>query len=111
VLLLGPIVGFTITRRVARALQRKDRELVLHGVETGRIVRLPGGEYVEVHRPLDAYERWRLVDFEDHAPLMLRPDDRGRITVLERVRVRLTRFFFEDRVRPVTRETSVEERD
>jgi ubiquinol-cytochrome c reductase cytochrome b subunit len=111
VLLLGPVVGFMIARRVALALQRKDRELVLHGVETGRIVRLPGGEYVEVHRELDVYERWRLVDFEDHAPLMLRPDQQGRIRLLERLRVRLTRFFFEDRVSPVTRERSIEERD
>ena len=102
-LILGPIVGFVIARQVALALQRKDRELVLHGVETGRIVRLPGGEYIEVHRELDAYERWRLVDFEEHAPLMLRPDARGRITVLQRLRVRLSRFFFEDRVSPVTR--------
>jgi ubiquinol-cytochrome c reductase cytochrome b subunit len=110
-LLLGPAVGFIVARRVALALQRKDRELVLHGVETGRIVRLPGGEYVEVHRELDPYERWRLVSFEDHAPLMLRPDARGRIRPLERLRVRLTRLFFEDRVRPVIRERPLDEQD
>jgi hypothetical protein len=40
------------------ALQRKDREIALHGYESGRIVRLPGGEYVEVHEQLDDYERW-----------------------------------------------------
>ncbi len=103
-LILGPIVGFILARQVALALQRKDRELVLHGVETGRIVRLPGGEYIEVHRELDAYERWRLVDFEEQAPLMLRPDARGRIAPQQRLRALLTRFFFEDRVSPVTRE-------
>lgn len=102
-LLFGPIVGFEVARRVALGLQRRDRELVLHGVETGRIVRMPGGEYIEVHRPLDPYERWRLVDFEEHAPLMLRPDASGRISARQRLRVILSRFFFEDRVRPVSR--------
>jgi ubiquinol-cytochrome c reductase cytochrome b subunit len=102
-LIVGPVVGFVIARQVALALQRRDRELVLHGVETGRIVRMPGGEYIEVHRPLDAYEQWRLVDFEEHAPLMLRPDAHGRISPAQRLRARLSRFFFEDRVRPLTR--------
>ena len=101
-LLIGPVVGFVVARRVAIALQRKDRELVLHGFETGRIVRLPGGEYIEVHKPLGEYERWRLVDFEQQAPLRLRPDARGRLSRSQRLRVRLSRLFFEDRVAPVT---------
>jgi ubiquinol-cytochrome c reductase cytochrome b subunit len=42
-------------------LQKRDRETLLHGYETGRIVRLPGGEYVEVHQPLDESERRHLV--------------------------------------------------
>jgi ubiquinol-cytochrome c reductase cytochrome b subunit len=102
-LLAGPVAAFVIARRVALALQRRDRELVLHGVETGRIVRMPGGEYIEVHRPLDAYERWRLVDFDEYAPLRLRPDSDGRIPVRKRARAAVSRFFFEDRVTPVTR--------
>ncbi|KQZ10762.1 ubiquinol-cytochrome c reductase cytochrome b subunit [Agromyces sp. Root1464] len=61
-LIVGPAIGFTITRRVCLGLQRKDRDVVLHGFETGRIVRLPGGEYVEVHEPVDRYERWRLLE-------------------------------------------------
>jgi len=101
-LLVGPVVGFIVARRVAMALQRKDRELVLHGFETGRVVRLPGGEYIEVHKPLADDERWRLVDFEEQAPLRLRPDARGRLSRSQRLRVRLSRFFFEDRVAPVT---------
>ncbi|MBM7831659.1 ubiquinol-cytochrome c reductase cytochrome b subunit [Agromyces cerinus] len=59
-LLIGPAIGFTVARRVCLGLQRKDRDLVLHGFETGRIVRLPGGEYIEVHEPLNPYERWRV---------------------------------------------------
>ncbi|GAB3606738.1 cytochrome bc complex cytochrome b subunit [Conyzicola nivalis] len=102
-LVVGPLVGFIVTRQVALALQRKDRELVLHGVETGRIVRLQGGEYIEMHKPVGEYERWRLVDFEEQAPLKMRPDARGRVSRSQRLRVRLSRLFFEDRVAPVTR--------
>ncbi|GAA1758949.1 cytochrome bc1 complex cytochrome b subunit [Agromyces humatus] len=94
----GPAVGFFIAKRVCLALQRKDAELLLHGYETGRIVRLPGGEYVEVHRQISEYERWRLTSVDTPRPLMLRPDERGRLTVAQRVRVRLSRFFFEDRI-------------
>ena len=96
-LVAGPIIAFTVTRRVCVALQRKDRELLLHGFETGRIVRLPGGEYVEVHQQLTEYERWRLLDVEAVTPLMLRPTG-GRVRWTQRLRTRLSRFFFEDRL-------------
>jgi len=59
-LVVGPVVGFSVARRVALGLQQKDRMLLEHGYETGRILRLPGGEYVEVHRPLDEAERARI---------------------------------------------------
>lgn len=48
-LVWGPAIGFFITKRVCLALQRKDHEVLVRGFETGRIVRLPGGEYIEVH--------------------------------------------------------------
>jgi ubiquinol-cytochrome c reductase cytochrome b subunit len=67
------------------------------------MVRLPGGQYVEVHQQLDDYERWRLVDYLDYKPLMVRPDSRGRISPLQRVRAVLSRWFFEDRISPATR--------
>ena len=98
----GPIIAYLVTKRVCLALQRKDREIALHGFESGRIVRLPGGEYIEVHEQLDDYERWKLVSYEEYQPLMVRPDDRGRITVRQRVRAGLSRWFFEDRIAPVT---------
>jgi ubiquinol-cytochrome c reductase cytochrome b subunit len=99
---VGPFIAYWITKRVCLALQRKDREIALHGFETGRIVRLPGGEYIEVHEQLDDYERWKLVAQDEFQPLMIRPDDNGRISVRQRVRAGLSRWFFEDRVAPVT---------
>jgi ubiquinol-cytochrome c reductase cytochrome b subunit len=101
-LILGPIIAFMVAKRVCLALQKKDREMVLHGFETGRIVRLPGGEFVEVHEQLDDYTRWQLVSFNDNAPIALKPNPKGKITAGARVRVSLSRFFFEDRIAPVT---------
>jgi ubiquinol-cytochrome c reductase cytochrome b subunit len=100
--LLGPFVAFFITKRVCLALQKKDREIVLHGYESGRIVRLPGGEFVEVHQPVDEYERWKLVSYSDFKPLMLRPNAQGKIGPAEKLRAGLSRWFFEDRITPVT---------
>lgn len=99
-LVLGPPVAFEITRRVCLGLQRKDREIALHGYETGRIVRLPGGEYVEVHQPVDAYEQWRLVSHTHPSGRPARPNEAGRLSILERVRSRLAGWFFEYRIEP-----------
>jgi ubiquinol-cytochrome c reductase cytochrome b subunit len=101
-LLLGPPAAFEITRRVCLALQKKDREIALHGYETGRIVRLPGGEYVEMHQPVDVYERWRLIAHTHPTALPARPDAAGRLTLAERVRARLATWFFEDRIDPAS---------
>jgi ubiquinol-cytochrome c reductase cytochrome b subunit len=48
---LPPIVYF-VSYRWCVALQRSDRAVLEHGVETGIIKRLPHGAYVEVHQPL-----------------------------------------------------------
>jgi ubiquinol-cytochrome c reductase cytochrome b subunit len=100
-LILGPFIAYFITKRVCLALMKKDREIVLHGYESGRIVRLPGGEYIEVHQPVDEYERWKLVSYSDYKPLELTPNVRGKITPVQRVRAGLSRWFFEDRIAPV----------
>jgi ubiquinol-cytochrome c reductase cytochrome b subunit len=101
--ILGPVVAYLITKRVCLALMKKDREIALHGIESGRIVKLPGGEFIEVHEQLDDYDRWKLVSYNDYAPLMIRPNSRGKITAATRVRAGLSRWFFEDRIAPVTR--------
>ncbi len=48
---LPPIVYF-VTYRWCVALQRSDRAVLEHGIETGIIKRLPHGAYIEVHQPL-----------------------------------------------------------
>jgi ubiquinol-cytochrome c reductase cytochrome b subunit len=100
--IVGPFIAFFVAKRICLALQKKDREIVLHGYESGRIVRLPGGEYIEVHQPVDEYERWKLVSYNDYKPLMIRPNAKGKITVGQKARAGLSRWFFEDRIEPVT---------
>jgi ubiquinol-cytochrome c reductase cytochrome b subunit len=102
-LIVGPFIAFWLTKKMALALQRKDREVVLHGYESSRIVRLPGGEYREIHTPLDDFEKWRLVSFDEFEPIVLRPNDRGRITLSARAKASVSKFYFEDRIAPVTK--------
>lgn len=51
-LLILPPLAYYITYRICLGLQRSDREVLEHGVETGIIKRLPHGEFIEVHQPL-----------------------------------------------------------
>jgi len=102
ILIVGPIIAYIITKRICLSLQRKDREIALHGRESGRIIRLPHGEYIEVHEPLDKFEQYKLVDFKDYQPTLARPNAQGKITLRARLRAGLSRFYFEDRISPVT---------
>src|ERR1700751_5512719 len=51
--ILGPIIAYVITKRVCLGLQRKDRNELLHGYESGIIRQLPDGEFIEVHQPVN----------------------------------------------------------
>jgi ubiquinol-cytochrome c reductase cytochrome b subunit len=53
----GPVIAFLITLRICVGLQRRDREELLHGYESGIIRQLPSGEFVEVHKPVDEERR------------------------------------------------------
>jgi quinol---cytochrome-c reductase cytochrome b subunit len=51
-LLVLPPLAYVIVYRLCLGLQRHDREVLEHGIETGIIKRLPTGEFIEVHQPL-----------------------------------------------------------
>ncbi|MFC9999852.1 cytochrome bc complex cytochrome b subunit [Nocardia sp. NPDC127526] len=51
-LLVAPPLAYFVAYRFCIGLQRSDRAVLEHGVETGVIKRLPHGEYIEVHQPL-----------------------------------------------------------
>ena len=102
-----PVLVFWITKRMCLALQRSDREKVLHGRETGTIVRTPEGRFYERHEDLDPHTRWQLVSFDTYRPIELEPatDANGVVRKgarKDRLRAALSRFYFEDQIHPVT---------
>ena len=54
---VGPVLAYVITKRICLGLQRRDREELLHGFESGIIRQLPSGEFIEVHQPVDEEKR------------------------------------------------------
>ncbi|MET9130153.1 cytochrome bc1 complex cytochrome b subunit [Streptomyces antibioticus] len=96
---VAPVVAFMVTKRICLGLQLRDRDKVVHGRETGTIKRLPHGEYVEVHEPLDAEQLFTLTQHEQPPPYEIGPrvDANGvrrPVTVSQRVRARLARAMF-----------------
>ncbi|QJS98965.1 cytochrome bc complex cytochrome b subunit [Streptomyces asoensis] len=61
---LVPALTYVITKRICLGLQLRDRDKLLHGRETGKIRRLPHGEFVEVHEPLDRGQEYALLSRE-----------------------------------------------
>ena len=55
-LIVVPPIVFIVTKRICLGLQRRDLDKLLHGKETGRILRLPEGGFVEVHEPVSEAE-------------------------------------------------------
>lgn len=98
-LIVGPPAGLVITRRYCMALRARDEQIALDGTETGQIVRLPDGGYVERHRPVDAARRRQLTGYVP-APSMLPPRTTWRVSPVQRLRARLSRSFDEGRVTP-----------
>jgi ubiquinol-cytochrome c reductase cytochrome b subunit len=102
-----PPIAYVVTKRICLGLQRRDRDLVLHGRETGRIQQLPSGEMIEVHEPISDAEKWMLTQHEGHRPVQLEAptDENGiprRRILLSKIRARVSRFYFEDDVVPPT---------
>ncbi|MDQ1738273.1 MAG: ubiquinol-cytochrome c reductase cytochrome b subunit [Pseudonocardiales bacterium] len=50
--LVVPPLAYLMAYMVCLGLQRHDREVLEHGIETGIIKRLPNGEFIEIHQPL-----------------------------------------------------------
>jgi ubiquinol-cytochrome c reductase cytochrome b subunit len=57
---IGPVIAFIVTRRICISLQRHDNERLLHGYESGVIMRTPDGSYYEKHLPISEAEAYTL---------------------------------------------------
>ncbi|ROQ60141.1 menaquinol-cytochrome c reductase cytochrome b subunit precursor [Streptomyces sp. 840.1] len=96
-LFVVPAAAYLVTKRCALGLQRRDRDKVLHGRETGVIRRLPHGEFIEVHEPLSRQELHVLTSHEQYRPLEAAPGRRspdGTPSRTQRLRARLSRGFY-----------------
>ncbi|AUY54718.1 cytochrome b [Streptomyces sp. CB01881] len=94
-----PVVVFVITKRWCLGLQRRDKEKVLHGRETGVINRLQHGEFVEVHAPLPQERLYTLTSHAQPQPIELpaEVDENGvarKAGLFTRLRAQLSRGFY-----------------
>ncbi|MBN9643069.1 cytochrome bc complex cytochrome b subunit [Corynebacterium mendelii] len=51
-LIIVPPAAYWITYKICLGLQRSDRDVLEHGVETGHIIQTPEGAFLEIHQPL-----------------------------------------------------------
>ncbi|GAA0469886.1 ubiquinol-cytochrome c reductase cytochrome b subunit [Streptomyces sp. NPDC046215] len=96
---VGPVLAFIVTKRICLGLQRRDREKVLHGRESGIIKRLPHGEFVEIHEPLSQEQLHTLTSHNQPQPLELEPvvDENGvqrKAGTMQKLRVKLSKGFY-----------------
>ncbi len=98
---VGPVLAFLVTKRVCIGLQRQDSETVLHGYESGVIVRSPDGAYSERHVAIPPEQAWVLTAHERTEVVQLPPatDANGVASPkarVERLRTRLSGFWLGD---------------
>jgi ubiquinol-cytochrome c reductase cytochrome b subunit len=90
-----PPIAFVVTKRLCLSLQRADRDLVLHGMETGRLVRMPSGEFAEVHEPISPQKRFILTSHEQAPALELPATDARGVrrpgALKNKLRIRLSK--------------------
>ena len=106
-LFIAPVLAFIITKRWCLSLQRHDRDVVLHGYETGVIVRSPSGAYSEIHAPINPNRAYTLTAHDRPSPLELpvTEDDNGVAAPgrgAKTIRARASRFWFADDVEKPT---------
>ena len=102
-----PVVAFLIAKRVCIGLQRRDRETLLHGMESGIIMRMPNGEFIEVHKPVDKDEAFLISAHERQVPIEVGEGvDENGVAVPHRrmlkLRSRASQFYFGDVVQKPT---------
>lgn len=96
---VGPVLGFIVTKRICMGLQRRDRDKVLHGRESGIIKRLPHGEFIEVHEPLNQEQLFALTSHEQPKPLEIGPevDENGverKVKRSQKLRAKLSKGYY-----------------
>ena len=100
---VGPVIAFWSTKRICLALQRRDIDKLLHGRETGNVLRLPHGEFIEIHAPISEKERAKIMSKPHIAPLPMPELTDGNGVRQPRIRskrwqAKLSGFFYRDQI-------------
>lgn len=98
-----PPIAFIITKRICLGLQRRDNDKLLHGYETGRILRLPSGEFMEIHEPISDAEKAVIMSKQDFTPLALEASAdangvRNPKAAKSATRAKLSAWFYADTI-------------
>ena len=112
---VGPVIAFLIARRWCISLQRADQARLLHGYESGIIMRSPEGAYAERHLPISDEEAYTLTarDRDQILPMPTEADENGvanRKVKLMRLRAKASSFWFGKNIQKPTREELEEAR-
>ncbi len=102
-----PPLVYLATKRICLGLQRRDRDKLLHGYESGVVKRLPSGEYYEVHQPISRDEQSVLESRKGLQPLPMpdKTDAKGIRTPHYRIkalRSKLSHFYYSDDIQAPT---------
>jgi len=108
-LIVLPPLAYWVTKRICLGLQRRDRDKVLHGLESGVVAVSPDGEFSEVHEPLTPHAAYAMTSHERERPLELAPEtDEHGIPAPRRsrskMRARLSKAYYGDVVQKPTLE-------
>ncbi len=103
-----PPLAFVITKRICLSLQRADREAVLHGKETGRLVMLPHGEYIEIHEELSPEKKFTLTQHEQPKAITLVAEDSQGVLNPKGFRARLQARFSAANAENIPKPTATE---
>ena len=98
-----PALVFWSTKRLALSLQRRDIDRLMHGNETGKVLRLPHGEFIEVHAPINERDAARILSKPEFAALAMpaKTDADGVRTPGYRklaLQAKVSKFFYRDHV-------------
>jgi ubiquinol-cytochrome c reductase cytochrome b subunit len=106
-LIVLPPIAFIVTKRICLGLQRRDRDKLLHGYESGRVLRLPHGEFIEVHEPINYKELAVITAKTDYSPLPApeKTDADGvknKKYLIQKIQHKISHFYYADDVKKPT---------
>ena len=112
---VGPVLAFWLARRWCISLQRADQNRLLHGYETGVIMRSPEGAYAEKHLPIPNDEAYTLTarDRDVAFATPTEADENGvanRKVKVMRLRAKLSQFWVAHNIQKPTHEELEEAR-